>query len=205
MLSTTWERLDGQQRADVAALSRRRPGRWLPELGFTIGGVAELVDPAVRLALAVGPDDRVQAVTSWLPTSSQGALLGLTLDVMRRSATAPNGLVEVLIAEVLADAARSDLDFVSLSVAPLAEGSGRLATVLAPGVEPLYGCRSLAAFKDKFGPEYRPLVLAVPHVAQLPAVALAVGRAYLPVRPRPRIGGAPGPARPGAGATLPAC
>ena len=47
-------------------------------------------------------------------------------------------------------------------------------------LEPVYGFRSLLAFKAKFQPEYRPLYLAYPDPAALPAIGLAIGRAYLP-------------------------
>ena len=48
-----------------------------------------------------------------------------------------------------------------------------------PGV-PVYGFRSLHAFKVKFGPEHVPLHLWVPDPAQLPRVGAALTRAYLP-------------------------
>jgi phosphatidylglycerol lysyltransferase len=38
----------------------------------------------------------------------------------------------------------------------------------------------LLAFKVKFQPEYRPLYMAYPDPAALPAVATALTRAYLP-------------------------
>ena len=37
----------------------------LPEMGFTLGGIDELLDPAVRLMLAIDPEGRVLAVTSF--------------------------------------------------------------------------------------------------------------------------------------------
>ncbi len=47
-------------------------------------------------------------------------------------------------------------------------------------LEPVYGFRSLLAFKAKFQPDYRPLYMAYPDTAALPAIAAAIGRAYLP-------------------------
>jgi lysylphosphatidylglycerol synthetase-like protein (DUF2156 family) len=44
----------------------------------------------------------------------------------------------------------------------------------------VYGFGSLLAFKAKFQPEYRPLHLCYPDPAALPAIGLAVARAYLP-------------------------
>ena len=43
-----------------------------------------------------------------------------------------------------------------------------------------YGFGSLLAFKAKFQPEYRPLFMAYPESAALPAIGGAVARAYLP-------------------------
>ena len=71
----------------------------LPELGFTLGGLDELRDPEVALLLAIGGDDTVQAVTSWMPIRRDGAIIGWTLDFMRRRPDSMNGVMEFLIAE----------------------------------------------------------------------------------------------------------
>lgn len=47
-------------------------------------------------------------------------------------------------------------------------------------LEPVYGFRSLLAFKAKFQPRYEPLFLTYPDPVALPAIGVAVGRAYLP-------------------------
>lgn len=47
-------------------------------------------------------------------------------------------------------------------------------------LEPVYGFRSLLFFKATFQPIYHPMYLTVPDVADLPVVATALGRAYLP-------------------------
>jgi lysylphosphatidylglycerol synthetase-like protein (DUF2156 family) len=44
----------------------------------------------------------------------------------------------------------------------------------------VYGFRSLLAFKAKFQPRYEPLFLAYPDPVALPAIGVAIGRAYLP-------------------------
>src|SRR5512133_3687079 len=52
---------------------------------FTLGGVEEALDPAVRVGLAVDRHGTVHGVTSWLPIYGPGATIrGWTLDVMRR-------------------------------------------------------------------------------------------------------------------------
>ena len=45
----------------------------LPEMGFTLGGVDEAMDPEVRVGLAVDADGTVHGVTSWMPVSAPAA------------------------------------------------------------------------------------------------------------------------------------
>ncbi len=55
-----------------------------------------------------------------------------------------------------------------------------LLDLLGRTLEPVYGFRSLLAFKAKFQPRYRPLYMVFPDPAALPTIGIAVGRAYLP-------------------------
>jgi phosphatidylglycerol lysyltransferase len=78
--------------------------------------------------------------------------------------------------------------WMSLSGAPLALPPGtadggrltRLLELAGRTMEPVYGFRSLLAFKAKFQPHYRPLWLIYPGTAALPRIARAVSNAYLP-------------------------
>ena len=56
----------------------------------------------------------------------------------------------------------------------------RLLDVLGRTLEPIYGFRSLLAFKAKFQPRYDPMYMVYPDPAALPSIANAIGRAYLP-------------------------
>jgi len=162
----------------------------LPEMGFTLGGLDEMDDPQVRLLLAVDTDERVQAVTSWLPVRARGATVGWTLDLMRRRPDAPPGIMEFLIATAALDLRADGAALLSLSGAPLARhttgttidvhGLQRLLDMLARRLEPVYGFGSLLAFKTKFQPLYRPLYLAYPDPIALTAIGNALARAYLP-------------------------
>ncbi|WP_328394385.1 bifunctional lysylphosphatidylglycerol flippase/synthetase MprF [Nocardia sp. NBC_00416] len=163
----------------------------LPEMGFTLGGLAELHDPEVRLLLAVDQDDHLHAVTSWMPVYRDGALVGLTLDFMRRRSDGFRAAMEFLIASAALSAQEQGLEFLSLSGAPLASSDtaepgldrgalDALLDLLGRTLEPVYGFRSLLAFKAKFQPRYRPMYMVFPDPAALPTIGIAIGRAYLP-------------------------
>jgi lysylphosphatidylglycerol synthetase-like protein (DUF2156 family) len=161
----------------------------LPEMGFTLGTLREAADPQVRTAIAVDADRTVHGVTTWLPVYRHGALRGWTIDVMRRRNGGFRGVMEFLIAQAAMSFRAEGYPFLSLSDAPLArrerEGEElqslqRALDVIADVMEPYYGFRSLLAFKAKFQPRYEPAYLVYPDALALPAIALAITRAYLP-------------------------
>ena len=165
----------------------------LPEMGFTLGGLDELADDDVRLLVAVDADRTVHAVTSWLPVHRGDRLVGWTLDFMRRRGDAFPGASEFLIASAALLCQQEGVEFLSLSGAPLARidrgqpigPAQRLLDRTGDLLEPVYGFRSLMAFKAKFQPEYRPLYLAYPDPTTLPSIGNALSRAYLPhLQPR---------------------
>ena len=164
--------------------------RGMPEIGFTLGGLDELNDPEVRCLLAVDGDGTVHAVTSWLPVYRDGAVVGWTLDFMRRRGSGFRPGMDFLIASAAMSLQEEGFSLLSLSGAPLAKAGnpprtdpGPLDQVLdrmAETLEPVYGFRSLLAFKAKFDPDYVPLYLTYLDPASLPAIGNAVARAYLP-------------------------
>jgi lysylphosphatidylglycerol synthetase-like protein (DUF2156 family) len=169
-------------------------GKRMPELGFTLGGVSQAMDPRVRVGIAVDRAGRVHGVTSWLPImGADGHPRGWTLDMMRRRADGFRPVVEFLIASACLRFQEEGADVVSLSGAPLARTEDRpagvldrLLDVLGRVMEPWYGFRSLHAFKAKFQPRYEPLYLMYRHGTQLPRIGAAVLRAYLAKTPAPR-------------------
>lgn len=177
----------------VRAVSREWTGdKGLPEMGFTLGGIDEALDPHVRVGLAQDPDGTIHGVTSWLPVyGAQGQIRGWTLDVMRRRHSGFRPVVEFLIASSCLAFAAEGAAFVSLSGAPLARTADadglpvlqRLLDNLGAKIEPVYGFRSLHAFKTKFHPRYAPLYLAYRDEADLPRIGIALTRAYLPHTP----------------------
>ncbi|NEW37541.1 DUF2156 domain-containing protein [Nocardia cyriacigeorgica] len=162
----------------------------LPEMGFTLGTVEEALDDEVRVALAVGVGDNVQAVLSWLPVYGAGERIrGWTLDVMRKRTTPDaNNTIEFLIARSALAFKEEGAEFVSLSGAPLAraEDSGDIRGIdkgldlIGAALEPFYGFRSLHHFKTKFNPRYVGIYLCFRDEADLPRIGVAISRAYLP-------------------------
>jgi lysylphosphatidylglycerol synthetase-like protein (DUF2156 family) len=176
-------------------------------MGFTLGGVDELEDEEVLCCLAVDGDGTVHGVTSWLPVYDGGRLVSRTLDVMRRGAEGFPGVMEFLIASAVLEL-RGSVEVISLSGSPLARvpvgqagaaghgpagnpGGGadgqpgpenlvKILDLVGHALEPVYGFRSLAAFKSRFKPEYRALYLFYQDPLHLPAIGRALTRAYLP-------------------------
>jgi hypothetical protein len=178
----------------VRAISEEWMGdKGLPEMGFTLGGVDEAMDPDVRVGLAIDADSTVHGITSWMPFYAPGGgdPAGWTLDVMRR---APDGFrytMEFLIASACLAFKEEGAQLVSLSGVPLAKagpedsdversGLDLFLDTLGATLEPYYGFRSLQAFKSKFQPRYRPLYLVFPDEGALPRIGVALSRAYLP-------------------------
>jgi phosphatidylglycerol lysyltransferase len=160
----------------------------VPEMGFTLGSMAELADDDVKLLIAVDHDRTVHAVTSWLPVYRRGQLFGYTLDFMRRRPKSFNGIMDFLIGSAARDFQADGMKILSLSGAPLArcdrgEPPARLQQVvdlLGRALEPIYGFQSLHAFKARFNPTYQPLYLTYPDPVALPKIGRAITRAYLP-------------------------
>ncbi|GAA5153135.1 DUF2156 domain-containing protein [Microbacterium pseudoresistens] len=193
-LWSSWADLPASTAAEITALSEQWVAeKELPEMGFTLGGMEELKDPDVALYLAFGPDGRLQAITSWLPAWRDGRIVAWTIDFMRRGDESMSGVMEYVIASAAFRMKEAGVEAFSLSGAPLAEkplADGaeapeptvmtRLLGWLANALEPAYGFSSLFKFKSKFNPEYHTIYMAYADPAQLPAIGLAIGKAYLP-------------------------
>lgn len=193
----TYHGLPQELRARLSEVSEEwAAGKSVPEMGFTLGGIDELMDDEVLCCLAVDGEGTVHGVTSWLPVYDDGKVVSRTLDVMRRAAEGFPGVMEFLIASAVLEL-RDSVEVISLSGSPLArlprdgdEGSApepvpaenlvRILDVVGHALEPVYGFRSLAAFKSRFKPEYRALYLYYQDPLQLPAIGRALTRAYLP-------------------------
>lgn len=178
-------------RAQLAEISEEWVAdKSLPEMGFTLGGLDELKDENVLCCVAVDNDGLVHGVTSWLPVYSEGAVTSWTLDFMRRRTTGFKGVMEFLIASAVTHF-KADVPIISLSGSPLANaGEPTVATetttvdkvlaMLGDALEPMYGFKSLAAFKSRFQPEHRTLFMYYQDPLALPSIGLAITSAYLP-------------------------
>jgi lysylphosphatidylglycerol synthetase-like protein (DUF2156 family) len=162
----------------------------LPEMGFTLGGVDEALDPEVRVGLAVDDHGVLQGITSWLPVyGPDGVVTGWTLDVMRRLPDGFRPVMEFMIASACLAFKEQGALTVSLSGAPLARSEDDVDSIgavdtllnqLGEMLEPVYGFRSLHQFKTKFKPRYEPMFMVFPDEAALPRVGVALTQAFLP-------------------------
>jgi len=137
----------------------------IPEMGFTLGTLSEVDDPEVRCLVAMDAEGTVHGVTSWLPVYHHSQIVGWTLDFMRRRSAGFKPSMEFLIATAALLLQAEGAQFLSLSGAPLARDKRgphevavpdgtlqRLLELLGRSLEPVYGFRSLLAFKSKFQP-----------------------------------------------------
>lgn len=174
--------------AQLAAISET----WLrakggPELGFTLGRFDpdRLRDQEVYVAVLHQATAREQVVgfVTWLPYSAGRAAV---LDLMRRGDPCPPGTMETLIVDSLSDFSARGRQRASLGGVPLAATEpreGRLQELLGWLYEhggSAYEARGLFRFKDKFAPTWEPMFLAYPAAGDLPRIALAAIRSYLP-------------------------
>lgn len=189
-LWSTWDDLPVALSSQINAISEQWVSeKELPEMGFTLGGMAELKDPDVYLYLAIDPEGHAQAITSWLPSWSDGKVTGWTIDFMRRGDDSMSGIMEFVIASAALHMKDLGAEVMSLSGAPLATKPGeqveqttmtRLLSWLGGVLEPAYGFTSLFRFKSKFNPEYATIHMAYADPTALPNIAVAIGKAYLP-------------------------
>jgi phosphatidylglycerol lysyltransferase len=120
---------------------------------------------------------------SWVPVWGRN---GWGLDLMRRRADAPNGVMEFLIAKSV-EAARARGDhMLSLSLSALAkveqerEAPERVRSFLMEHLARFYDFGSLFQWKRKFAPSFEDRYLVYPDALALPRVVLALARAQSP-------------------------
>lgn len=193
-VSSEWTRW-----ADLAFLDRGQirdisegwvADKTIPEMEFTLGSTDQMDDPAVRLLVARDASGRITAFTSWIPIQREGEIAGYALDVMRRHSDAMPGVMEFLIGQAVDRLREAGMTVMSLSGSPLARQAtpeprersslDRGLDMISALLEPAYGFRSLASFKKKFQPQFTPLWMIYPDAVQIPAIAIAIIRCYIP-------------------------
>ena len=177
--------------AQVRAISEQWVGeKGLPEMGFTLGGVDEALDPAVKVGLAIDTTGSIHGVTSWLPVyAAGGQVRGWTLDVMRRRDDGFRSVMEFMIASAC-------LTFQQ-------DGRGvRLPVRCTPGTQ-----RAVRRGAGPHGPPAGQARRLARALLRLPLAARLQGQVRAPVRAHPsrlpRRGG-PAPHRRGSHQGLPA-
>jgi lysylphosphatidylglycerol synthetase-like protein (DUF2156 family) len=164
-------------------------GEWmrnkrLPELGFTLGSVETVTNPAVRTYYALDSQSQVQGFVSWLPIS---ASQGWVLDLMRKKNGAMPGLMEFLIAKSVHHFKEEGYSCLSLGPSPLPSsvledelsGKGWLLLMLKTYLKDYYSFDGLYAFKKKFQPESKPLYLFYPNWLALTRSGFGIMSLYL--------------------------
>lgn len=162
----------------------------LPALEFTLGTLKEAADPEVIMHIAIDSEGTVHGMTSWMPVYGKGEIAGWTIDIMQRrlSDDTMKGVIEYLIAESAMAFKQEGYKFISLSASPLSHGAAKtgpieaLLDMLAKRLEPYYGFKSLHNFKSKFKPHFEPMYMCYKDEAQLPAISIALTKAYMPDR-----------------------
>ena len=130
-----------------------------PELGFTISHFDAESLRTAPAAVALDENGRALGFTTFRPTGVDG---GWVLDLMRRTADSPPGVVEMCIADAAAAFRAGGSTSLSLGLAPLANvAAGRMTEdrLLALGARLIgrwYDVRGLAFFKSKFDPIWMP-------------------------------------------------
>jgi len=186
-----WSELSFFDRGQIRDISEAWVSdKTIPEMGFTLGSTDQLDDPEVRLLVARDGSGRITAFTSWIPIHRDGTIAGYALDVMRRRDDAMPGVMEFLIGQAVERLREDGMTVMSLSGSPLARHStgddadrsalDRGLDVISALLEPAYGFRSLANFKKKFQPDFAPLWMIYPDATQIPAIAIALVRCYIP-------------------------
>lgn len=129
---------------------------------------------------------RVLAFVSFVPIFGKG----WALDLMRRGAETPNGLMEFLIASSILLFQSEGAALLSLGLSPLAGGAipepgeteiiSRGRELLYQRFNLFYGFKGLHAFKEKFGPRWEARYLIYPGETALAQTVYGIIRAHSP-------------------------
>jgi len=182
--------LDRRLRESLLAMAERWRGG-APERGFSMSldGLLTAQDPECVVVVARDPDESPVALQRYVPCKAGRAL---SLDAMRRGRSAPNGVNERMIADVVAWARGRGIAEVSLNFAAfrsLIEPDAELTPAQVAEawfirrLNRFFQIESLRAFNSKFRPRWVPRYVIYQHPGDLGAIAVAAlsAEAFLPL------------------------
>ena len=163
-----------QQRVALDAIDnewRDNRGGQLHGCCMTLGRFPTHSDPDCRIGIAFGPEGMPVAYLTLLP----GGEGYFSLDLTRRSRSAPNAIMEYLMIEVLSALKQQGSTTVSLNFSTFSSlASTRRGHALLKLVGKAVQLGSLEAFNAKFRPSWAPRYLACPSWLSLPDVIFAI-------------------------------
>jgi lysyl-tRNA synthetase class 2 len=145
------------------------------ERGFSMAMDDPFCEPETLFALA-SCGDRVGGFLHLVPSAH-----GYSLGAMRRSPDTPNGLMEYLVAQLMAWARDREAEEISLNFCVFADllmdtTPGRLQAVacrLLKAGDRVFQLERLLHFSRKFAPEWRPRYVCIERLGDLPLVGMA--------------------------------
>ena len=168
---------------------RERADSWRDgevERGFSmaLGRIGSPRDPGAVVVLARDPDGEIRGVLQFVPWGCRG----LSLELMRRDPTAENGIVELMVTGLMADAEDLGIERVSLNFAVFRSvfargerfGAGpvlRLWRGFLLFLSRFWQIESLYRANAKYQPEWVPRFICFGSSADLPRVSVAALRA----------------------------
>jgi len=136
----------------------------------------------VRIATVKSADGTLLAFASLLEIPN---LNEVSIDLMRKTENAPSGIMDYLFVSLIEWASMHDIARVNLGLSPLANigtstedpTAQRAIHFLYKHLNRFYNFQGIHQFKHKFKPNWEPRFLALPSLANLPAIADALVRA----------------------------
>jgi phosphatidylglycerol lysyltransferase len=152
------------------------------EMGFSMGHFDAHGDIEQLYALAVDAANKVHAFVSFVPIYGRR---GWGLDLMRRAQSCVPGTMELLLARTIEEMKCTNIQMVSLGLAPLSNANGASETFLGSSIDFLterFGNpeknQSLFNFKKKFQPTWENRYLVYSDALSLPKIGWALYNAH---------------------------
>lgn len=153
---------------------------------FSLGFFPFPPEPEARVLTAFDSSQNLLGVFSFFPF---GGKLGMNLDLMIRSQSAPNGLVEACLAEAATFFKSEGKKMLSIGLATSfytntdqmkMTAAQKAVNFLYQNFNRFYPYQTLASFKEKFQPAWQPRFLVYKNEAELPKITLGLVRVHLP-------------------------